>query len=170
MRTSSVKYRGPAQVRVIDRDVILLRKVDFRVLGAGMVERIANTALRPKEYEGDQPWFHDGYVAGEQPRDAMLSEAIMRATTGFAIARTDSGEILAEFGKDEVVRASEITSSAKVQLAIDVTIGDEASQSDYNRSGDRPKAEDTSNGRSLDANSAPSETRKGTATVEGEAV
>ena len=98
MRQQNIKHRGPAQVRVIDRDVILLRKVNFRKMRPGIVEKIAQTALRPNDYEGDQPWFGDGYVAGEQPRDALLSAAIMEATTGFAIARTDSGEILAEFG------------------------------------------------------------------------
>ena len=159
MRTSSVRHRGPAQVRVIDRDVILLRKVNFRMLGPGLIDRIAKTALRPKEYEGDQPWFLDGYVAGEQPRDAMLSAAIMKATTGFAIARTDSGEILAEFGKDQVVEASRITDTAKVQLAIDVTVGDEADQNEYNRSG-------TVNGVEVDANDAPSEVRSGEVKVD----
>jgi hypothetical protein len=126
MRTSDVKHRGPQQVRVIDRDVILLRKVNTRKLGPGLMDRIASTSLRPKEYEGDQPWFMDGYVAGEQPRDALLSKAIMEATIGFAIARTDSGEILAEFGKDEVVRASQITETATVQLAIDVALSETA--------------------------------------------
>lgn len=130
MRTSSVKHRGPAQKRVIDADVILLRKVNFRKLGPGLVDRIASTALRPKEYEGDQPWFPDGYVAGEQPRDAMLSAAIMNATEGFAIARTDSGEILAEYGKNDVVKASEITRSAKVQLAFDVALDSKDEEED----------------------------------------
>ena len=93
------------------------------------------------------------------PRDAILSAAIKKATTGFAIARTDSGEILAEFGKDQVVEASRITDTAKVQLAIDVTVGDEADQNEYNRSG-------TVNGVEVDANDAPSEVRSGEVKVD----
>jgi len=113
---------------VLDGDVILLRKVNFRKMGAGIVDRLRKTALRPGEYEGDQPWFLEGYVAGEQPRDALISEAIMQNTTGFAIARTDSGDILTEFGKDDVVRAENVTHSARIELAVDVALKESAEQ------------------------------------------
>lgn len=122
MATTTTRHRGPAQKRVLDGDVILLRKVNFRKIGDGIVDLISKTALRPGEYEGDQPWFLDGYIAGEQPRDALISKSIMENTTGFAIARTDSGDILAEFGKNEIVKAENVTHSARVELAVDVAL------------------------------------------------
>lgn len=130
MATTVTRHRGPAQKRVLDGDVILLRKVNFRKMGAGLVDRLRKTALRPGEYEGDQPWFLEGYVAGEQPRDALISQSIMENTTGFAIARTDSGDILAEFGKDEVVKAENVTHSARVELAVDVALQAEEARED----------------------------------------
>ena len=120
--TKQIRHRGPAQKRVLDADVILLRKVNVKKIGAGIYEKIAQTALRPGEYEGDQPWFQDGFVAGEQPRNAMVAQAIMDTTLGFAIARTDSGEILAEFDKSEVEKAETVTHSATTQLAVDVML------------------------------------------------
>lgn len=124
MATTSrnIRHRGPQQTRVLDRDVILLRRVDFKKMGAGIVERLAQTALRPKEYEGDMPWFPMGYIAGEQPRDALITQSIMQNTIGFAIARTDSGEIIKEFSKNEGPRAEQVTHSARIELAVDVAL------------------------------------------------
>lgn len=125
MVATATRHRGPAQKRVLDGDVILLRKVNFKKMGNGIVDRLSRTALRPGEYEGDQPWFLDGYVAGEQPRDALISEAIMKNTLGFAIARTDSGDIIAEFDKKDVVKAENVTHNARVELAVDVALAHE---------------------------------------------
>lgn len=122
MSPTNIRHRGPAQKRVLDGDVILLRKVNFRSMGDGIVDRIRNTRLRGKELEGDQPWFLDGYITGEQPRDGLVARAIMTSTEGFAIARTDSGEILAEFGKNEASRAEQVTHGARVELAVDVAL------------------------------------------------
>lgn len=121
-KTSAIKHRGPAQHRVLDGDVILLRKVSFKKLGAGIVERLRATNLRAGEPEGDQPWFLDGYVAAEQPRDIGMSRALLTATKGFAIARTDNGDILAQFDVNDYVRASEIAGKAKAELAVGVML------------------------------------------------
>lgn len=126
-RPANLKHRGPQQKSVLDGDVILLRKIDITKIGGGVYDKIRNASLRQGELEGDQPWFLENYVAGEQPRDAMVSRAIMQATTGFAIARTDSGEILTKFGKNDVVRAEDATHSARITLAVDVELdADEA--------------------------------------------
>jgi hypothetical protein len=122
LRAQTIRHRGPQQTRVLDRDVILLRKVNMRKMGPGLVDKLSKTALRPKEYEGDMPWFGDGYIAGEHPRDALMTQAIMQNTTGFAIARTDSGDIIAEFEKHEAARAEKVRASAKVELAVDVAL------------------------------------------------
>ena len=116
------KLRGPAQKTVLDGDVILLRKVNFRKMPGGIVERIRNTNLRPKELEGDQPWFLDGYVSGEHPRDVAVSREILKATEGFAIAKTETGEVMTEFSRNDVEKAERVTHSAKVTLAIDVEL------------------------------------------------
>jgi hypothetical protein len=121
-RSFKNKTRGPAQRYVLDGDVILLRKINVRKVGANIMDMLARTNLRPGELEGDMPWFLDGYVAGEQPRSIELTEAIIAATTGFAVARTDSGDIMVEFNKDEAQKAEDTAHSAKTTLAVDVNL------------------------------------------------
>lgn len=129
-RESAVKQRGPAQKRVLDNDVILLRKVNFKKLGPGLTDVLRNTSLRPGEPEGDMPWFLDGYIAAEQPRDYMVSRALLDVTRGFAIARTDNGEILAEFATADLPRAADIASKAKVEMAVGVLLNEGDKPSD----------------------------------------
>lgn len=141
MRRENIRHRGPQQTRVLDRDVILLRKVDLRAMGDGVTRKLADTQLAPREYERDMPWFRDGYIAGEQPRDALLTQAIMQNTLGFAIAKTDSGEIVAEFDRDEAARAEKVTHSATVTLAIDVALkGEEEKESKKGKAKAEPAA------------------------------
>lgn len=118
--TRGLEHRGPAQVHSIDRDVILLRKVDFKRLGVNIVEMLKVTALRPGEYEGDQPWFLEGYVSVDQPRDFAMSKALLEATKGFAIARTDTGEVVATFARDQLERASGIAERARAEVAVNI--------------------------------------------------
>lgn len=122
-----VKHRGPAQKRVLDGDVIVLREIDPRKLGRPLHEKVAATHLGGGQLEGDQPWFLDNYVAADQPRDAQMAAAIMKATTGFAIARTDTGDILTTFDRHEVKRADSVANAAKVELAVDVALRESAS-------------------------------------------
>lgn len=123
-RKENINHRGPAQKRVLDADVILLRKVNFKKLGRNLVEMLRLTNLRAGEPEGDMPWFLDGYVAAEQPRDKEMSMALLEATKGFAIARTDTGDILAEFETKDYIRASEIALNAKAELAVNVLLNE----------------------------------------------
>jgi hypothetical protein len=125
MPSSAVKHRGPAQVHALDNDVILLRQVDFKRLGGGLVEDLRRTDLRPGEKEGDMPWFLDGFVSADQPRDLMMSEALLRATVGYALARTDTGEILAQFERDQYGKASEVAAKAKPELMVNVLLEEE---------------------------------------------
>lgn len=118
----NITHRGPQQTRVLDRDVLLLRQLDPRVIGRGLMDELARTNLGAGQIEGDQIWFLDNYVAAEQPRNAELAKAIMQATTGFAIARTDSGQILAEFPASEGRKAAHVADSARVELAVNVAM------------------------------------------------
>ena len=128
VQTKAVKHRGPAQRRVLDNDVILLRQVDFKRLKGGLVDMLAKTPLRAGEPEGDFPWFPEGYIAAEQPRDYQMSVALLGATKGFAIAATDTGEILAQFKKSDYVKAWEIADKAQASRAVNIMIADEADE------------------------------------------
>jgi hypothetical protein len=122
MARGNIKHRGPAQTRVLDNDVVLLRKLDVRRMGSALMEILYRTRLGGDIKEGDQDWFLDGYVAADQPRDAAMSQAIAENTIGFAIARSDNGEILATFPKNEFRRADEIARTARVELAVDIAM------------------------------------------------
>jgi hypothetical protein len=122
---SQIKDRGAAQVHTVDGDVILLRKVDFKQLGPGLTDLLRNTDLRPGDKEGDRPWFPDGFVAANHPRDMDMSLALANNTLGYAIARVDTGDVLHEFAHDQLQRASRIAERAKAELAVDILIAEE---------------------------------------------
>ncbi len=127
-KASGIQHKGPAQKRVLDNDVILLREVNFKKLGPGLTDTLRTTHLRAGEPEGDQPWFVDGFVAAEQPRDYNMSVALLNATLGFAIARTDNGEILAQFPVNEYVKAADIANKAKIDMAVNILMGEDDAQ------------------------------------------
>ena len=74
-------------------------------------------------YEGDEPYFPD-YVDANFPRDFDVTDSVVEATTGFAIA-DENGDIIARFegdrdGKSAYQRAQEAVAGAKVTLALEV--------------------------------------------------
>jgi hypothetical protein len=125
MASSAIKHRGPAQVHALDEELILLRKVDFDALGPNLVDTLRNTDIRPGEKEGDRPWFLDGYISVDQPRDLEMARAILAASKGLALARTDTGEVLAEFPRDQIERAERVLGKAKKSLGVDIIMEDE---------------------------------------------
>lgn len=135
---NAVRHRGPQQKRVLDGDVILLRKINPALLGRPLHEALAGTQLGGGQKEGDQDWFMDGYLAADQPRDSNTTGAIINATVGYAIARTDNGVILAEFDAKDGKRAAAIADTAKAELAVDIAMreydedGDLAAPADNN--------------------------------------
>lgn len=122
-----VKAKGPAQVTVLSRDVAVLRKLNMKKIGPGLYDILAKTNLEPGIQESQVSWFDEGYVSNDHPRDAMVSHALIDATTGFAVARTDTGEIMAKFAKDQLAEADRVAASAKIKLDInvDLTASDE---------------------------------------------
>lgn len=93
----------------------VLTRVDGE-LDAGTYE-----ALQP--YEGDEPYFPD-YVDSELPHDYGVSESIVEATKGHAIA-DEFGNIQARFegernGKSSLQRATEARASARVVFTADI--------------------------------------------------
>lgn len=112
MASSSIKHRGAAQIHALDDDLILLRQVDFKQLGSNVVDMLRNTDIRPGEKEGDQAWFLDGYITCNHPRDYQMSVELLGATTGYGIARTDTGEVLAEFEQNAYSKAAKVADRA----------------------------------------------------------
>jgi hypothetical protein len=129
--TRKSKVKPPQQITVLSRDVAVLRKIDMRFpkvsdkARKNLVEMLRLTQLEPNVPEGEMPWFADGYISNDMPRDFIITQAIMGATLGFAVARTDTGEILREYGKDELAKADRAVANVKPQLAIEVDIEDE---------------------------------------------
>jgi uncharacterized protein YfiM (DUF2279 family) len=88
-------------------------------------------------YEGDEPYFPD-FVDADFPRDFDVTDSIVAATTGYAIA-DESGEIIAKFvgdkdGKTANQRAHDAAAGAKVTLAVEVS-DDDAVAEDTESSG-----------------------------------
>lgn len=112
----------PAQVGPLDRDVLVLRKLNAKKIPDGVYTMLAEQHIHPGIAEGLMPWFKDGYVSNDMPRTTQITEFVLDATEGFAIARTDNGEILREFGPEDLAKADAIVSKARVELAIKVQL------------------------------------------------
>lgn len=115
------KIKPPQQTTVLDRDVIVLRKLDVSMVPDGIYDILAKTNLEPGVQEQQCSWFEDGYVANDHPRDSLVSKILIMATQGFAVARTDTGEILHDFGLD-LAGADKAAQGAKIRLDFDVQL------------------------------------------------
>ncbi len=85
------------------------------------IDAAALDAISP--YEGDEPYFPD-YVDANFPRDFDVTDSVVAASDGYAIA-DESGDIIARFegernGKSAYQRAQEAAAGAKVTFAVDV--------------------------------------------------
>lgn len=108
---------------IFAHDMIVLRKVDKGALDPATMEIIGDTDLLPHLQERAMPWFRQGYVANDHPRDQFVSQELVEATDGFAVARSDTGEIVRTFtGPDALVRAERAAAGARVSLAIEFDI------------------------------------------------
>lgn len=116
---------GPAQVMPMDRDVLVLRKVNWKRIPAGIIDMLATSDIAPGIPESRMPWFADGYVANDSARHAQISKYLIEATIGFAVARTDNGEIIKTYKKDELAAADFAVANARTELAVLVDLADE---------------------------------------------
>lgn len=114
---------------VLSKDLIVLRRIDMEALDyktgespeeESSLELIGKTNLNPDYKERDMPWFLSGYVANDHPRDSMLNEEIVANTFDFAVARPDTGEILAS--GLTLAKAESAVKGAKVRLSVDIEI------------------------------------------------
>jgi len=131
MPRENVKHRGPQQKRVVDGDVILLRKINPRKMG-GLMQELRFTQLAPNEPEGDMPWFLENYVACDHPRSVEMSKALLDATVGYAVARVDNGEILVDLPGtvESYQRAAGIANSVKIENAINMVVQEQEEDAD----------------------------------------
>lgn len=122
------KVRGPQQTTVLDRDVAVLRKLNMKRLAnnaPGIYEILAETNIVPGVHEQQMAWFDEGYVSNDHPRDSIVSKFMIDYTLGFAVARTDTGEILAKFKTEELSAADKAAAGAKIKLDIDFSLDDD---------------------------------------------
>lgn len=125
------KSKPPQQILPLARDVIVLRKIDMRFKGSPKQERenileiLGMAQLEPGVHEQEMPWFRDGYVTNDQPRDSIVADKLISTTIGFAIARTDTGEILKEFGVGELKQADQAVANARVMPSFDFELDPE---------------------------------------------
>lgn len=107
--------------------VIVLRKVNVKKLQRRETptadtawELIGKGQLQLHVKESSLPWYEQGLIVVEQPRDEKVSRDIMKATLGFAIARSDTGEVLKAYGPDGLLEAigdaNSVTLSIKPQI------------------------------------------------------
>lgn len=139
------KVSGPAQITPLDRDVIVLRKVNWKKIPGGIYQRIADAQLQPGISEVDMPWFRKGYIANDQPRSAAISEFIIRNTIGFAIARTDTGEFIRKGKIEDLETFDQAVARARVQVAIEVNLDDDEDEEDLDTLDDDDDDEELEN-------------------------
>lgn len=108
---------------IFAQDLIVLRKVDKGGIDPAAMQIIGETDLLPHLQEKSMPWFRQGFVTNDHPRDIFVSDELVAHTEGFAVARSDNGEILREYdGPDALVRAENAASKGKVRVEYNIDI------------------------------------------------
>lgn len=109
----------------LDPTLIVLRRVDAARLSVRQnpnadttMELIGKGYAKQGLEEKELAWFRDGLILNDQPRTSGVTDEIMGATLGFAVARTDTGEVLREFGPDGLGAAEAAIAGAKVTLQV----------------------------------------------------
>ena len=113
----------PQKFGRLNKPVIVLRKVNPNKLQHRETpisdtawELIGKGQLQLHLREELLPWYADGFIVNDQPRDEKVARDIAKATIGFAIARSDTGEILKVYGPKDMGQA--IEDAAGVQLTL----------------------------------------------------
>lgn len=113
----------PQSIGRLKDPVIVLRKVNPKRLQGRETpqadtawELIAKAQVQLHLREDRLPWLEQGFIINDQPRDEKVSRDIEKATIGFAVARTDTGEILQVFAKEDIDKAYETARSARMVI------------------------------------------------------
>lgn len=109
----------------LDPTLIVLRRVDVAKLSRRIpgqpdttMEMIGKGYAKQGLVESHLTWFKDGLILNDQPRTSIVTDEIMNATLGFAIARTDTGEVIRTFGADGMAAAQAAVAGAKITLEV----------------------------------------------------
>lgn len=137
----------------LDPTLIILRKVDVRPLAVRphrnaptMMELIGAGYVEQGVPESDLVWFKDGFLVNDQPRTSIITQEVMQHTVGFAIARTDTGEIVREYGPKELGKAEAAIAGARVELSVTAALDDDDMPEDFDPDADPAAAEDGATG------------------------
>lgn len=113
----------PEKFGRLNKPVIVLRKVQINKLQRRETptadtawELIGKGQVQLHLKESALPWMEQGLIVNDQPRDEKVARDIAKATLGFAIARSDTGEILKAYGKDGLMEAE--SDAAGVTLSL----------------------------------------------------
>lgn len=121
--TRGVVHFEPEKFGRLNKPIVVLRKVNvtrlshranknaetaWELIGKGQVQ----LHLR----EDSLPWYADGFIINDQPRDEKVARDIVRNTLGFAIARSDTGEILKVYGPDGMNEAIDDANSVTLTI------------------------------------------------------
>lgn len=133
----------------LDPTLIVLRKVDVRALSVRenrnaptIMELIGGGYVEQGVPESDLSWFADGWIVSDQPRTSIVTDEIMQHTLGFAIARTDTGEIVREYPKDGLGAALKAVSTARVELSVTADLDEEEPPEDFDPDEDPAKVDE----------------------------
>jgi hypothetical protein len=107
----------------LDKPVIVLRRVNVAPLSVkanknapSIMDRIGAGYIEQGVEERETTWFDQGLIINDQPRSSVINEEVVEHTLGFAVARTDNGEILAEGGPDSLAAMEQAASGARIEL------------------------------------------------------
>lgn len=102
----------PQTVGRLREAVVVLRKVNIKKLSKRETpsastawELIGMGQVQLHLHEKDLPWYEEGLIVNDQPRDEKVARDIAKATIGFAIARSDTGEVMKTYGADGLKQA-----------------------------------------------------------------
>ena len=120
---SGVVHFDPEKFGRLKDAVLVLRKVNINKLqhranpqADTAWELIGKGQVQLHLYEYQLPWYKDGFIINDNPRDEKVARDIMKATIGFALARSDTGEVIKVYGPSEMQAAYD--DAASVTLTI----------------------------------------------------
>jgi hypothetical protein len=144
----SVRNSKVATPGRLDGPLVILRKVDVAPLSIRAnrqapttMELIGQGYAEQGVEEKDLIWFRDGYILNDQPRTSIITDEIMAHTLGFAIARTDNGEIVREGGPDSLGAMIAAVAGARIELSVGVELADDDMPDDFDPDVDPATAE-----------------------------
>jgi hypothetical protein len=127
MTLANLAGRHVVDTSIFAQDIIVLRKIDKGAIDPATWDIVATQNLVPHVPERTMPWFAQGFVANDHPRDSFVAQELMDATVGFGIARSDTGQVLREYdGPNALIRAESAAKGARINLAIEVDIDEES--------------------------------------------